>query len=264
MTDLMGYLHKISEYSPLRLDISAGYKLLSLISKVQLDSVQSISLPEFETYVFNSNYSSEFLHNSQPLSIFMESDFNCVESAFNCVESFSKSMYRLRSSVDFEVVNKLCFYQETIQEIACRDFSTADFHCEKCKINIESLLKINLTQADFMTFADSILHGDLHGNNLISDGGLFKVVDLENVHLGPAYSDVILFSMLVRGAHSHLANVLSNMRFVIEREVLFSADVRHALCISFIQYLRATGDIKTIVMESVHETFNQLNALYPP
>lgn len=263
MNTLDTYQHNISSFSPLRLDLSNSYKLLSLISKMNFSSVQPFSLPEFELYKLNPTYSSNFFHDSQTLSVFMESNVECIELAFNCVESFSISMYQLRSIIDDEIVNSFFLFQESIHLTAIESLINADFHCEQCEWNIKSLLDFRFSLDDLLVSADSILHGDLHGNNLIGNGSIFKIIDLENTHLGPAYSDVLLFSMLVNGAYQHLPHVLLNMKRGINRDLSFSVDVRHALCIAFIQYTRAINDKKNIVMDSIHNTFNQLNAIYP-
>lgn len=253
--------HKISKFSPLKLDIYGGYKLLSLIASIKLDSVQPLVLPTFEDYLSDPYYSSVLLHDAHSLSFLIETNAESLENAFDCVEEFSKSMFQIKSSIDSHLSNNFHLYQKTIHTIARQDLVFADFHCNECRTKINYFLNLNISDDNFLNFSDSILHGDLHGSNLLSNGDVFKVIDFENIHFGPAYSDVVLFSMLVPGAYAHLKKVLVNMQSIIQRDISFFSDVRHSLCIALIQYVRATADIKKEVMNSIHHTLIELSEI---
>jgi hypothetical protein len=252
--------HKISKFSPLRLDIWGGYNILSLIANSNIVTVQPLILPEFDNYVDNLYYFTSILEDAYSLAKFIESDSDAVQQAFSSVESFSISLFHLKQSINIDFSDSFVLYQKTLKTVAQFDLTFADFHCDNCKKAFVLLLDNDTSDDDFINCSDSIIHGDLHGSNLISNNGCdFKIIDFENIHFGPAYSDVLIFSMLVPRAHLYLNKILSNMRSEIKRDISFSSDLRHALSVSFIQYFRSSGDVKQIVMDSIHNTLIQLD-----
>lgn len=241
--------HGIGSSSPLLTTPDQGFGLLTAVSERRPSGVWPISLPSSLAYSARPHYYTRRIdspqtlaHEARPLG------GDVIDAAWRAVESASVGIWRMgRADPRLELPEWdslwLALENELVRDVAV--------HCADCTHSIHRILGEGPS-----SLRDSLVHGDVHAGNLLLYDGSYYIVDLENLHPGPAFTDIYLFAMLTRGVAGKLPAVSSRLSQVFGRMPLLGEDFKHALAIAFIQHSMSDGLTQQRVGESIHETLS--------
>lgn len=252
------HLHKISTYSPLLTNKDLGFRLLKKLSEIPKKGIFNF---HFEEPLNNEEvvvYKTEQIENCKTLAHFIfpdgeeaypviKDDF--LSKAWNCVVSSADDLVNLSSFFDLDLFpawNEIDYQFEKLIE------KKNYIHCEKCSSFISKYIDLKYNDKKIL------MHGDLHSGNFVLYKDEFKLIDLENMHPAPPFSDFFLFSFLVPNAHLELFKYIN---FFINAKGINSVSIVngmiHALKIATIMKNEANEFLANNIEKNIHLTIEE-------
>jgi thiamine kinase-like enzyme len=179
-----------------------------------------------------------------------KSNLEILQIAWDCVVNATDDLRKLTNSMD------ISGYQSwpSLDKNFIKLYRPVEFfHCENCTKFINNNYK------NVYTGKKMFCHGDLHSGNLVLYNNEFKLIDLENMHLAPPFTDYFLFSSLVPEAHSELLSKLTNNTHYADFELDARAALMHALKVTLLLHSVTENSLANDIEICVHKTIEQAN-----
>jgi hypothetical protein len=254
----MKFKHKISPNSPLNLNPDKGYTLLKEIEAIPKKGILPIELPpEADFYVWRS-YSSDFMTGSKNLAQILMVDRSSEEEvlprAWSAVLGAAEDLYHVSRIIDPSSSPKWISVEVQSKKYVAE---SGIIHCDLC----DTFLRDNLVMSsNGKEFANEVLltwcHGDLHPGNLIFTESAAYVVDLENLHPAPLYSDLIIFSLLCQGATQYLIDSFFKFAGSHGTPTDITQSLLHALRIGVLQLKNASPIAAENIKKNIHNVIS--------
>lgn len=253
------YKHKISPYSPLLIDAAIGYEILRSISLKPVKGLLPVVVGSKQDFLLNPSYSTEYFGSARTLAQCLSAEeAGCVDAAWNAVIDATLDLYLVHKEMQrdkFQIPiwsSVFTWGKRLVREMSF-------FHCNECTSLIKLLFRV-LCDANSFPHSrfDSFCHGDVHAGNLLKIGDGFKVIDLENLHIGPVYSDLFLYSLMNPGAARGLVPSCQKIVEFVGRPPSLAADFVHALAIGMFLAKSSSPSMFVNIQESFHATLNEI------
>lgn len=235
--------HIISESSPLNLLEDRGYRLLEAVAKTEVPASAKVLLPDYCDYITKPKYSTCHVANSQPLAYVKSPERDLLRNeVWSLVTGFSLALQNsslIKSSLNIYSTNReWSEYTSNIVDIAIGDLNKLRTDPDLCAFDalFDLIARIfeessNGDFSELKTMSNALCHCDLHSSNIIvSEAGIY-IIDFDNLCAAPAYSDLLLFSLIGLDAIEGLACSLNIMRDSISREVSLRADLAYSFAV---------------------------------
>jgi SAM-dependent methyltransferase len=226
-----------------------GFRLLSAIREESHAGAWDIRLPEESDYLDDPRYFSREVEAARTLDDFLSvADRTRLKAAWDGVEITITNLWKIAQRISQDHTPEW----PAIWDVSRTHFEADELlHCAECDRRARKILSDSRTSVN-----DSLTHGDLHAGNLLLVDDGFVTIDFENIHIGPAFADAFLFSLITPGAAAELAPALRRISKSIGRAPIEGDDLRHALVIASILYFRADNEVKVRVGQSIHATLH--------
>jgi len=260
------FKHSISIYSPLNLHEDKGYALLNTIKKYSKADINAgifeFEIPEKECFKSYRFYNSAFIKDCKTLSSILYDDKlspNLVfTKAWKAVSNMALDLYQVAKKIpprNYPLWLNLDKYSHEII------YKIDNLHCLRCKLFVQSLFShkslSDLSKKDKTPL--TWCHGDLHASNLVFYKNNFFVIDLENLHPAPIYTDFFLFFLLNHSSAHFLIQCIENFANVNLKKTDFISSILHALKIFVILYDRANEYDRDLLGKSLHNFISLCN-----
>lgn len=256
----MYYTHRINPNSPLNLHDDLGYGLLCEIHRQAKRGLHPIHLPSIQEFKKTQVYYTELVPGSRTLAELIWQDKEVSELQLErvwqtlvevCSELYSASQklppsgYPVWSSVD-----KIFLKLDTTPNV---------FHCSRCT----SILKKLGEDAPKYQGVGPLTwtHGDIHPGNILWEMDRCYVIDLENLHPAPVFSDLFIFAALSPLDKNLITDAIKNFASRCDLQIKIIPAIVHATKIAVIQHSTANQDLKAIIENSVHWIFQNFQEL---
>ncbi|MFZ9675609.1 MAG: phosphotransferase [Ilumatobacteraceae bacterium] len=226
-----------------------GFRLLSAISEESHTGAWDIRLPDESDYLESPRYFSRNLVSGRNLAeVLSVTGHTYLKAAWESVEATTLNLWSIARKIQKSDAPEF----RAIWDVSRTLFEADELlHCAECDRRTRKILSDSRTSLN-----DSLMHGDLHAGNLLLVDDGFVTIDFENIHIGPAFADAFLFSLITRGAAADLPSALKRISKSIGRAPIEGDDLRHALAIASILYFRTDETIKSGLGSSIHETLS--------
>ena len=262
--------HIISEFSPLNMLEDRGYRLLDSVAKSEVPGLAMMLLPNYCDYMILPKYSTYYVVNSQPLAYLQRQELDSlIIDVWNIVIGFSLALQKsslISSTLNLYSTNRdWTDYTSKIVNIALGDLSKLRCDPNLCAFQALFDLIANIFEessfADFSqlkSLSNFLSHSDLHFSNIISSKDGIYIIDFDNFCTAPAYSDLLLFSLLGLNSTEGLECSRNIMRNSVSRDLSLSADVAYSFAVVVILCNWSTLDHKVRLLHNANNVIEYL------
>lgn len=250
------FQHKVGKDSPLLKLHDRGHQLLLNISTRGVNGLWPIWLPNSSVYQGNTIYYSKALEGSKSLAEHPKPHtYELLSRAWEAVKQATIGLREFRQGLTLQNLPTWPELWTTFESVRLK---RDQYHCLNCRRWIELIITPGAT-----TLMDSLVHGDVHQGNLLVSGENLTLIDLENIHLGPAFTDIFLFSLLTAGANESLPQIIAYLAELWKRPPVIDQDLKHALSIALIQRSISRDELRDQLDISIHQTLKTISRMIP-
>jgi hypothetical protein len=236
--------HVISTESPLIYLEDAGYSLLMAIGNTNIACAVPIILPSFSLYQERPMYFTAEVHGAIPIfSVGLDRYLSCAlaswSSVINLTQALNSSDHIKLALASYNEGPTSGWRQYPVELCRKARILLDDLGDELGKVVFQDVNQIMEAAAvdDYRLIRSQSLcltHSDLHSSNILATDERVVIIDYDNISVGPAFSDVILFSLLCENVSWGLPRALHALESVHGRKFICSIDFAHALSIAVI------------------------------